>query len=258
MQYNATRRAVLAGADGVVFVADSQRAQAKANDESLANLAENLRPTASTPRRSRSSCSTTSATCPTRSSRAELDKSLNGRGLQAFETVATTGAGVIEGFAAITEATVRRSPTGSGCRAQPDALQRLVANVHTALQPLTAQGDRVAPPEAAGGVAPGGRRGQDLNEDELRRRGGARQPGDDRPQRAARPPHQELERRVAKLRAINEFGRLMSLAREPEEVTSASRPAARRAQGRLRLAAPGRPVTASWSRCSAAAWPATR
>ena len=40
--YNATRKLVLRGADGVVFVADSQREQMDENIESLRNLHENL------------------------------------------------------------------------------------------------------------------------------------------------------------------------------------------------------------------------
>lgn len=40
--YNATRKLVLRGADGVVFVADSQRQQMEENIESLRNLHENL------------------------------------------------------------------------------------------------------------------------------------------------------------------------------------------------------------------------
>lgn len=40
--YNATRRLVLQGADGVVFVADSQQSQWEENRESLENLKENL------------------------------------------------------------------------------------------------------------------------------------------------------------------------------------------------------------------------
>jgi len=40
--YNTTRRMVLKGADGVVFVADSQAAAMDANQESLANLRQNL------------------------------------------------------------------------------------------------------------------------------------------------------------------------------------------------------------------------
>jgi mutual gliding-motility protein MglA len=41
--YNATRRMVLKGADGVVFVADSQRSMQEANLESLDNLRDNLK-----------------------------------------------------------------------------------------------------------------------------------------------------------------------------------------------------------------------
>jgi signal recognition particle receptor subunit beta len=41
--YNSTRKLVLKGVDGIVFVADSQAAMADANRESLENLRENLR-----------------------------------------------------------------------------------------------------------------------------------------------------------------------------------------------------------------------
>jgi signal recognition particle receptor subunit beta len=41
--HNSTRRIVLAGADGVAFIADSQRAMTKANNESWANMHENLK-----------------------------------------------------------------------------------------------------------------------------------------------------------------------------------------------------------------------
>src|SRR5512145_317917 len=40
--FNATRKLVLTGADGVVFVSDSQAVRADANIESLENLRENL------------------------------------------------------------------------------------------------------------------------------------------------------------------------------------------------------------------------
>src|SRR5690349_7038201 len=43
VHYNSTRKLVLTGADGVVFVADSQKARREANIESLQNLVENLR-----------------------------------------------------------------------------------------------------------------------------------------------------------------------------------------------------------------------
>jgi hypothetical protein len=43
VQYNATRKAVLMRSDGVVFVADSQRAQSLHNSESFKNLEDNAR-----------------------------------------------------------------------------------------------------------------------------------------------------------------------------------------------------------------------
>src|SRR4029079_4679835 len=42
VHYNSTRKLVLAGADGVVFVADSQRDRETAHVETIANLRENL------------------------------------------------------------------------------------------------------------------------------------------------------------------------------------------------------------------------
>jgi signal recognition particle receptor subunit beta len=41
--YNATRKLVLTGADGLVFVADSQAGRVDANLETLENLRENLK-----------------------------------------------------------------------------------------------------------------------------------------------------------------------------------------------------------------------
>lgn len=42
VMHNSTRRIVLSGADGVVFVADSQRSEARANNEAWKGLKENL------------------------------------------------------------------------------------------------------------------------------------------------------------------------------------------------------------------------
>ncbi len=43
VMHNATRRLVLQGADGVAFIADSQRSEANANQESFRNLKQNLK-----------------------------------------------------------------------------------------------------------------------------------------------------------------------------------------------------------------------
>jgi small GTP-binding protein len=106
VQYNATRRAVLAACDGVMFVADSQRSVARANEESLANLGENLKANGLDPETVPIVFSYNKRDLPDVLSRSELDKSLNGRGYPVFETVATSGAGVLEAFGAVAEATV--------------------------------------------------------------------------------------------------------------------------------------------------------
>jgi signal transduction histidine kinase/signal recognition particle receptor subunit beta len=218
VQYNATRRAVLAGSDGVVFVADSQRTQARANEESLANLAENLKANGLDPETVPIILSYNKRDLPNVLSRAELDKSLNGRGYAAFETVATTGAGVVEAFSAIAQATVQSVADRLGLAAQPDALSRLVANVNTALLPLTRRAAS-APVEAAVTVHPAAK-GEDLKPDDLITEAvRANLAMTDLNVRLDRLTS-ELERRVSNLRSINEFGRLMTLAREPEDVTA--------------------------------------
>ena len=63
--YNASRKLILKGVDGVVFVADSQIERMEANIESLDNLRLNLTDRATTSTSCRTSSSTTSATCPT-------------------------------------------------------------------------------------------------------------------------------------------------------------------------------------------------
>ena len=94
--YNATRRLVLKGVDGVVFVADSQAPAAEPNEESLSNLRQNLEELGLDPR-----------TVPTvlqynkRDLRnilpvAELQKALNPAGAPFFEAAAIHGTGVFE------------------------------------------------------------------------------------------------------------------------------------------------------------------
>ena len=63
--YDASRKLILRGVDGVVFVADSQAERADANVEALDNLVTICRSTATTSPRFRTCCNSTSATCPT-------------------------------------------------------------------------------------------------------------------------------------------------------------------------------------------------
>ncbi len=104
VQYNATRRAVLAGADGVVFVADSQLDQHRGESPVASRISRRIsRPTGSIPGLTRWCCSTTRGTLANLVPSMISSASLNGGGLPSFPTVAITGDGVMEAFAAITE-----------------------------------------------------------------------------------------------------------------------------------------------------------
>jgi len=98
--YNATRKLVLKGADGVIFVADSQRAMMDANIESLANLRDNFAEMGidlidfpmviQYNKRDLTDIMSTD----------ELNEALNPRDIPFYEAIATTGDGVLKTFTA--------------------------------------------------------------------------------------------------------------------------------------------------------------
>ncbi|MSP61460.1 MAG: GTPase [Myxococcales bacterium] len=102
VHYNATRKLVLAGADGIVFVADSQVARDAANNESLENLGENLAEQglrlADTPH----VLQYNKRDLPDAMGMADLDARLNRHRVPSFETVAAAGKGVFDSLKAIT------------------------------------------------------------------------------------------------------------------------------------------------------------
>ncbi len=99
--YDASRKLILKGVDGVVFVADSQRERMEANIESIRNLTENLRENgfdlAEIPyalqfnKRDLANCM----------ARDEMYRMLNYKREPTFEGVATTGVGVFETLKAV-------------------------------------------------------------------------------------------------------------------------------------------------------------
>jgi signal recognition particle receptor subunit beta len=99
--YDASRKLILKGVDGVCFVADSQEERYDANIESLENLRVNLRSRATSSTSCRTSSSTTSATCLNVSSVEELRRELNPTGVPDFEGVALTGVGVFDTLKAL-------------------------------------------------------------------------------------------------------------------------------------------------------------
>jgi len=99
--YDASRRLILRGVDGVVFCADSQLTRMDANVESLENLKINLREQGYDPDRIPLVLQYNKRDINSVSSVAELHALLNYRNVPEFEAIATTGVGVFETLKAI-------------------------------------------------------------------------------------------------------------------------------------------------------------
>ncbi|HPC82776.1 MAG TPA: GTPase domain-containing protein [Thermoanaerobaculaceae bacterium] len=106
--YNTTRKLVLKGVDGLVFVADSQRPMADANAESFKNLEENLREMGLTLDSLPLVLQYNKRDLKNILSVEELNALLNPEGRwETFEAVAVEGQGVFETLKAITKSTLK-------------------------------------------------------------------------------------------------------------------------------------------------------
>ena len=112
--YDASRKLILKGVDGVVFVADSQIERMEANIESLDNLRINL---------TEQGYDLDKITCviqynkrdlPNAAPLDEMQKLLNPKGLPEFEACATTGQGVFETLKAVARGVLRDLKQMSG------------------------------------------------------------------------------------------------------------------------------------------------
>jgi len=112
--YNATRRLVLQGADGVVFVADSQARQLDENLESLQNLQSNLLELGQDIRQLPLVLQYNKQDLPAELilTPGEMDEALNFRGVPSFPADALHGAGVFESLKAASELVLRRLAAG--------------------------------------------------------------------------------------------------------------------------------------------------
>jgi len=106
--YDATRRIVLRGSDGVVFVADSQRIMMDANIESLDNLKTNLTLNGLDPETVPLALQYNKQDLPDAATQEELDAKLNWRHVPSFLSVATTGLGVNETLKKVIELVIRK------------------------------------------------------------------------------------------------------------------------------------------------------
>ena len=113
--YNATRRLVLQGADGVVFVADSQARQLDENIESLQNLQANLLDLGQDVRQVPLVLQYNKQDLPKELilTPAELDDALNFRGVPSFAADALHGVGVFETLKSISELVLKKLSAGS-------------------------------------------------------------------------------------------------------------------------------------------------
>lgn len=101
--YNETRKLVLKGADGIVFVADSQEQMVSANVESFRNLEENLRGHGMNLAEMPHVIQFNKRDLPKVASVDEMNSAINKYNAPFYESVATTGIGVQDTLKAITK-----------------------------------------------------------------------------------------------------------------------------------------------------------
>ncbi len=99
--YDASRKLILKGVDGVAFVADSQAARMDANVEAIYNLKENLQAQGYELKNLPYVLQLNKRDMPTAVSSEEMTKTLQSQGEPVFDAVATTGEGVFETLKAL-------------------------------------------------------------------------------------------------------------------------------------------------------------
>jgi signal recognition particle receptor subunit beta len=94
--YDASRKLILRGCDGVIFVADSQKPRMEANIEAIANLATNLKENGFDIRTIPYVLQLNKRDMPSAVPVEEMERLLRFRGEPMLEAVANQGTGVIE------------------------------------------------------------------------------------------------------------------------------------------------------------------
>ncbi len=117
--YNATRKLVLRGVDGVVFVADSQPDKMDENIESLSNLEENLREYGYDINELPMVIQFNKRDLPGVMTVEELNARLNTRGRPHFEASATVGNGVFDTLKLIIKLVLEKAKNSASSRPKP-------------------------------------------------------------------------------------------------------------------------------------------
>ncbi|NJK88824.1 MAG: GTPase domain-containing protein [Myxococcales bacterium] len=148
--YSETRKLVLKGADGIVFVADSQNHMMDENRQSLADLKANLGVNGLDYSTIPLVMQWNKRDLPQLISEAELDATLNERGVKALPAVAAKGNGVLETLRAVTLSVFNHIKAGgkaptAGASARPISAQQ----TGSLPSPEASQRPRQAPPPPA-------------------------------------------------------------------------------------------------------------
>lgn len=146
--YNSTRRAVLTGVDGLVFVADSQRDKMEENVESLANLEENLNYYGKSLKTLPMVIQYNKRDLPDVNPINEMEQILNPEGYPYFEAVATTGEGVLQTLTKITKMVLQHIEMGTSGKPQQKAAPQPQPTERMTLEQTSYQSERTMPAHA--------------------------------------------------------------------------------------------------------------
>jgi signal recognition particle receptor subunit beta len=105
--YNASRRLILKGVDGLIFVADSQATRAEANIEAMHNLQENLETYGYDLQRIPFAIQYNKRDMPNILTPEELRSQINPMGVPDFEAIAIEGKGVFETLSTVSKLVVK-------------------------------------------------------------------------------------------------------------------------------------------------------
>jgi signal recognition particle receptor subunit beta len=157
VQYNATRRVVLAGADAVVFVADGQKAMARENLTAFENMRVNLLANRLVPEKVPLVLQYNKQDLELLVPRAELDRTLNPWGRKAFPAVASRGEGVLETFVAVVQEMLAAIALKYNLKEKgldPAAVPEVVSQAFAAIVRAAPSPPPVAAPAAPAAVLP--------------------------------------------------------------------------------------------------------
>jgi signal recognition particle receptor subunit beta len=133
--YNATRKLVLRGVDGLVFVADSQVAKLEENIESMNNLVENLEEYGYVLEELPMIMQYNKRDLEEVSTIEELEKALNPRGLPYYEAVASTGEGVFDTLKGISKLVLEKARGKPETEEKPELVSVKKEQVTAVAQP---------------------------------------------------------------------------------------------------------------------------